>query len=416
MTSTTQRAQGCLLGTMIGDALGAGIEGFSRGEIESIAKAHGWSDGLIHDFILAVHMATYVQMPNGSFHGVVEERERELEGGRRLHYIEHGPIDGGEEDPLSPCGRKGMYTDDANSCLALASSLAELGKLDAKHAARRYAEFWQTSQPPRGYPATAKAVMSLVLEGTVPISQTGLPPHFPFKGGSFANGGAMRIAPLAIAYRNASPEQLKAAVRAAIRSSHAHPEAVDGAVAQAMLVQYALGQTVEGFDSKTVLSSILETCDTNAMKFALSELIEQLGNLELEPAPTDENILDAILKRIRRPGSGRSFQIAAVHAVPCVLWIACRYIRTPKLAVMRAVALGGDTDTIASMVAATVGALHGIEMWSAEPDDWFTELENGDRGRDYAMNLAERLGRLDLRKTSKTIPEEKKRQVQCGIM
>ena len=54
--------------------------------------------------------------------------------------------------------------------------------------------------------------------------KAGLPPHFPFEGGSFANGGAMRISPLAVAFRNAPPQQLRFAVREAICSSHAHPE------------------------------------------------------------------------------------------------------------------------------------------------------------------------------------------------
>lgn len=59
--------------------------------------------------------------------------------------------------------------------------------------------------------------MAAVLRG-VDYRASGLPPHFPFPGGSFANGGAMRISPLAIAFRHAAPEVLRAACEEAIRS------------------------------------------------------------------------------------------------------------------------------------------------------------------------------------------------------
>jgi hypothetical protein len=96
------------------------------------------------------------------------------------------------------------------------------------------------------------------------------------------------------------------------------------------------------------------------------------------------------VERERRPGSGFSFQIASVHMAPCVLWCACRYHATPRLAVQKAIDLGGDTDTTATMVGAIVGALHGT-AWCAP---WACGLENGPRGRDFALGLAERLAAM----------------------
>jgi ADP-ribosylglycohydrolase len=52
-------------------------------------------------------------------------------------------------------------------------------------------------------------------------------------GGSFANGGAMRIAPVGLAYHNADAATLQAAVEAALQCTHVHPLGVEGAVAQA---------------------------------------------------------------------------------------------------------------------------------------------------------------------------------------
>lgn len=145
-----------------------------------------------------------------------------------------------------------------------------------------------------------------------------------------------------------------------------------------------------------------------------------------------------------RPGSGLGFQIASIDAIPCVLWFVIRYAsERPQQVLQRVIGLGGDTDTIASMAGAIVGALHGIKTHvvikkdnnaaenntaaavdgcisgvdgaagainsgdnsgvncGVDSDGWIAphliqELENGERGRDYAMQLAERLCDLDL--------------------
>eukprot|EP00054_Salpingoeca_dolichothecata_P022358 m.146430 g.146430 ORF g.146430 m.146430 type:complete len:108 (+) comp24310_c3_seq2:1621-1944(+) len=95
-----------------------------------------------------------------------------------------------------------------------------------------------------------------------------------------------------------------------------------------------------------------------------------------------------------RPGSGLAFQIAAVDALPCVLWVVVRYFRDPMLAIQKACALGGDTDTIASMVGAIVGALHGPDWIPAE---WLQQIEDAEpeRGTSYVRGLARKLADLE---------------------
>ena len=53
-----------------------------------------------------------------------------------------------------------------------------------------------------------------------------------------------------------------------------------------------------------------------------------------------------------------------------------------------AVRLGGDTDTIAAMTGAIVGARDGL---TAIPARWLAALEDGHRGRTYVEQLADRL-------------------------
>ena len=64
----------------------------------------------------------------------------------------------------------------------------------------------------------------------------------------------------------------------------------------------------------------------------------------------------------------------------------------PERAIIRAISIGGDTDTIAAMVGNQIGALHGT-AWI--PQRWISGLENGERGRDYLVGLARQLSAID---------------------
>jgi ADP-ribosylglycohydrolase len=111
--SIEARCIGSLLCHMIGDQLGAGVEGHSAARIKR-------EQGVVRDDIKAPHM------------GIPEM-------GPRIH----------------------MYTDDTNSMLALAHSLVVNDGLKPKHAARSYAEFWSTGIK-RGYPDSAQENMRVI--------------------------------------------------------------------------------------------------------------------------------------------------------------------------------------------------------------------------------------------------------------
>ncbi len=194
---------------------------------------------------------------------------------------------------------------------------------------------------------------------------------------------------LALAYRNACSEVLRAAVEDAVFSSHRHPEAVDFAVVQAAAVQYAL--STSSLDPSVLLPDLASRCHTEAMR----NMVLSVGNALSQHSRTEEaefRIVEQLVAAERRPGSGMAFQIASVHMMPCVLWAACRHHADPRLAVQTAIDLGGDTDTTAAMVGAIMGAMHG-EEWCA---DWAAQLENEAHGRDYALKLAEQLMELDI--------------------
>jgi poly(ADP-ribose) glycohydrolase ARH3 len=105
---------------------------------------------------------------------------------------------------------------------------------------------------------------------------------------------------------------------------------------------------------------------------------------------------DELLASICTPNEyGEQFQIHAAEAVACGLWAFACCHGEPEECVIRAVSLGGDTDTIATMAGALAGALHG-SSWL--PRRWFEQMENQpDVGRDHLIGVAQRLAELDLR-------------------
>ena len=95
---------------------------------------------------------------------------------------------------------------------------------------------------------------------------------------------------------------------------------------------------------------------------------------------------------------GNSFQIKAIEAVPCALWVVCTSYREPEECLVRGVNMGGDTDTVAAMIGDIVGALHGCQ-WI--PDRWRDNIEpnsdeNMSRGKEYAIELAKKLATMNL--------------------
>jgi poly(ADP-ribose) glycohydrolase ARH3 len=80
--------------------------------------------------------------------------------------------------------------------------------------------------------------------------------------------------------------------------------------------------------------------------------------------------------------------IEAQLSVPTALYAFTAHYDSFAQAVLYAVRLGGDTDTIGAMTGAIAGAFHGA---SAIPPNWLDALENGPQGRDYVTALADNL-------------------------
>jgi poly(ADP-ribose) glycohydrolase ARH3 len=322
------RCIGSLLGTAVGDILGANVEFFSRSEI---IQEHG----LLVNFL---------------------------------------------DSPARPMG---MFTDDTEMTIALAASLVSCRSLDGAHCATAYAKAF-IAEPRRGYGPSASQILNMLAEGAnFRTSGRAIHPQ-----GSYANGGAMRIAPVGLAFRNASEEVLYCAVEMALLCTHVHPEAVDGAFIQAKAISELCrwGDAFAAVQVDELLILLEAMARTAPMRLRLGLIREGLMR-----GWSDEKFLDMVCT----PNEfGEQFQIHAAEAVACALWAFANDWRHPEMCVIRAVMLGGDADTVGAMAGALAGALHGTD-WI--PNRWLHVMENRPGiGRDYLMDVGRQLGELDL--------------------
>jgi len=263
----------------------------------------------------------------------------------------------------------GCYTDDTEMTLALARSILRYSGVAGSECAADYAEAFT---PERGYGRSAIRVLSALQQGA-DWRSTGT---MLFAEGSFGNGGAMRIAPVGLLYGQLEYLLLYEKVKGAVWMTHTHAEAIDAAMLQARAIglllaadkvpgwQEILGQLI-GFIPRSILNDKLEL---------VTELLAR-------DATADEVVQTF------------SCGVRSADSWPPALWAALRFIDDPEEAIIQAVNLGGDTDTIGAMTGALVGALHGGQWF---PSRWYEKLENGINGRDELISVAGQLAAVSV--------------------
>ena len=252
---------------------------------------------------------------------------------------------------------RGTYTDDTQMAIALAESLLEHGGIDKEALGRAFAD---AHDPRRGYGSGTTEVLRLVRSGVHPLhaARSALGGK-----GSFGNGAAMRIAPVAVLYAR-DTGALAEAARASARVTHAHPLGVDAALAQAVAIAAALR-------GENPLDAAIETATTPQLRDRLAKAARLL---EAGPGPAE---IAALL--------GNSS--AGYESVPAAIYSAAAH-GSFEAAVTFAVCCGGDTDTIGAMAGAIAGARTGA---SAIPARWADALEQGPKGRAHVEALADQL-------------------------
>jgi poly(ADP-ribose) glycohydrolase ARH3 len=254
------------------------------------------------------------------------------------------------------------YTDDTAMTIALAESLLARNAFDQDHMAETFAAaYWV--EPGRRYGAGPPWIFEQMMNGrSWKHAALSL-----YDGGSFGNGGAMRVSPAAL-FAAPDLDAVAAVAAGSARITHAHPLGVEGAEHQAVAVALALASDPEiPLDTAAFIETLLKRVRSEEFHTALRTVAELIPSGDRDEA-------------VHRLGHG----VSVVQAVPVAIWC---FLRNPESFVdtaLCAITVGGDTDTIASMACAIYGARLGE---SAIPEIWRGQIE----GRAKLQSIADAL-------------------------
>lgn len=258
----------------------------------------------------------------------------------------------------NPSGDTLYYTDDTEMMIGLAETLAELGTTDEARLVRAFAENYH---PERGYGQGARRVIQRMCRGKDwrALAETIFP------GGSYGNGAAMRVAPVGLLFADDLDEVWRQAAASAL-PTHTHPVGVEGA--QLLALAVALLVRADTFDRKAFYRALRTRAVTEEFQWHL--------RVAARLRPGD-------------PVSGLGSTLLAHRSV--VTAMAC-FANSPddfESAVGLAIGLGDDTDTVAAMTGALVGAFGGT---AAIPSGLLAKLEDEPaKGKSHITSLAARL-------------------------
>ena len=249
------------------------------------------------------------------------------------------------------------YTDDTQMAIGIAETLAEHGEIVESALCRTWVRYYL---PSRGYGSGARAVIEAMEEGR---DHRAVAARY-FVGGSYGNGAAMRVAPVGLFFRD-DESRLWDQARLSALPTHLHPLGIEGAQLIARAVGWA--SRAQRFDRIEFFQHLQSACTTTEFraKLALAATVE---------TPSD----------LAQLGNG----IEALESAPTAI---ASFALTPDSyadTIANVIFLGGDTDTMAAMAGAISGAYLGID---AIPTSLLQRLETSSQGRDFLLQLADRL-------------------------
>ncbi|BBM83989.1 ADP-ribosylglycohydrolase family protein [Candidatus Uabimicrobium amorphum] len=296
------RAKGCLLGLTVGDALGARFEG----------QAAYWIT-------------------------------RKYKSPQQL-------ID-------NPPTKEIYYTDDAQMMIGIAEALCQDGCIEEKTLCQKFVNNYV---PSRGYARGARKVLKAMEKGQ---DYRKIASSY-FKGGSFGNGGAMRVAPIGLFFYQDLQKVMENA-RLSSLPTHTHPLGIEGT--QLLAIAVALATSMEKWDKELFYEKLFAHCQSPEYR------------AQLEKAQKLEDCSE-----LATVGNA----ITALESVPTAIASFALNPHSFTDTIGHSILIGGDTDTVAAMAGSISGAFLGVE---AIPQNLLDALENEGKGRDYITELAEKM-------------------------
>lgn len=318
------RATGCLVGQLVGDALGTRYE---------FSSSHDAKACISRDMINR-HLAI---LGDGPFHVV-----------------------------------PGQVTDDSELALGLATSLAEQQAFNLHDIAQKYMQWYHS--PPFDIGRTIHTALgNTSLKKTAEQNYHAIVKSSLNNAKSLSNGSLMRISPLAIVSLSFhESEHYETVVRNRVKLecelTHPHPVVVDAAT----VYVFALQSAMHSGDVYETCSVALKTAKTPLVLQILTDALTQPEPVVLNLETSERGLTDSVYQGYL----GIALQNAFYEL-----------LHTPNFedALVNIISRGGDTDTNACIAGSLFGAIYGF---GGIPTDWvntvlYANVEN--RSRQYPL-------------------------------
>ncbi|MBN1432315.1 MAG: ADP-ribosylglycohydrolase family protein [Methanomicrobiaceae archaeon] len=283
-------------------------------------------------------------------------REYESIPGKKIH------IDAVPEEYAKGTG---VYTDDTQMSIAVAETMLSGESFEAEILAGRFVEAYRRD-PREGYSVETLSMLENSRTGEEFIAWIGVEEKTKRK----SDGSAMRAVPIGL-----FPDSGDVITNAIINSeiSHTHTYAVSASVGIALASHY--------FYYNLGLRSCVIEYILQHMEQIWAKICGYLRAVDALEEFDPETIL----------GEYADFGPPYTDAKPVlgtVLYILKMNASDPLQAIKKTLSLGGDTDTTLCIILGIIMADHPVAVL---PEKLLTNLENGDYGRDYILELGKKL-------------------------
>jgi ADP-ribosylglycohydrolase len=259
-------------------------------------------------------------------------------------------VDAGPHQRIARGMRAGTVTDDTEQAILVARLLIDgAGTIDPGVFADRLIE-WERAMEAKGSldllgPST-KAAVEKILRG-VPVSEAG--------SGGTTNGAAMRVAPVGIATPPGTVRRLVDAVVGASSVTHNTGLGIAGASA----VAAAVSAGIDGATRSQAVDAAVAAAREGARRGVWVAGGDIAARIEWAcswlPQVSVDHRLDALFDVVGTSVASQESVVAAFALVSLE--------QEPWVTLGEAASVGGDTDTIAAMAGAVLGAVFGMRAW-----------------------------------------------------
>jgi ADP-ribosylglycohydrolase len=284
-------------------------------------------------------------------------------------------LSGPDDHPIAAGLPPGRVTDDTDQAMIVAHLLVQgSGRVDP-YALVAALQAWERRMSATGSadllgPSTKRALERIAAGEDVATAGAD----------GTTNGAAMRITPVGICTPTEPLAELIAVVTEVCRPTHGASVAIAGAGA----IAAAVSAGMDGADvADAVILAQRAAAEAEPTGGRLAVVISAAVTIATED-PEDSQPVSFLRRIDREIGSS----LATHESVPAALAVALRWPTSPWDAARHGATLGGDSDTIAAMAGAVVGACCGA---SAIPAEQLVQLRAANPGLDLASTATDLL-------------------------